>query len=268
MSINRFFSDAIGIKLHNHVWSWGVYDERNDTVFLKIHDQDRDADYKGWVLVYHPNWTPSPGHQERQRHLRMVQEGAKCFGVCRRTNRDFDTDTFLQIGKLDAEDGCTYAEIKGRVTVASVLRSKPASATSDIDDIAKGKLTTTEKATLVAARIGQGEFRLRVLRAWKNRCAVTGASVKQAIRASHIKAWKDSTNPERLDGHNGLPLIATLDSLFDAHLISFDTVGRIEISRSLTGEDRKRLGIAENLRLSRTPSKQQQIYLQQHEVVD
>src|SRR5262245_50580562 len=49
---------------------------------------------------------------------------------------------------------------------------------------------TTKKA-LIDARLGQGKFRARVLRAWGNCCSVTGSSIQPGIRASHIKAWRE-----------------------------------------------------------------------------
>lgn len=40
-------------------------------------------------------------------------------------------------------------------------------------------------------------------------------------QASHAKPWRTSSDQERLDPHNGLPLIATLGVLFDRGLIGF-----------------------------------------------
>jgi hypothetical protein len=41
------------------------------------------------------------------------------------------------------------------------------------------------------------------------------------LRASHIKPWRDATNPERLNGSNGLLLSPHIDHLFDQGYISF-----------------------------------------------
>jgi putative restriction endonuclease len=54
------------------------------------------------------------------------------------------------------------------------------------------------------------------------------------------------TNDERLDPHNGLPLVATIDALFDAGLISFDDDGRLICSDTLEPDERQRLGIRED----------------------
>lgn len=55
----------------------------------------------------------------------------------------------------------------------------------------------------------------------------------QVLRASHAKPWRHCSDSERLDPDNGLPLVATLDALFDAGLITFDAGGCMEISTHL-----------------------------------
>ena len=113
---------------------------------------------------------------------------------------------------------------------------------TDIDQ--QGSVDSTSKRTLVDARLGQGKFREKVLQSWGGCCAVTGAMVQAAIRASHIKAWRDSTNAERLDPDNGLPLIASLDALFDAGLFSFDESGKLLVSSAVNPAERLIFGIA------------------------
>jgi hypothetical protein len=88
----------------------------------------------------------------------------------------------------------------------------------------------TEYKQVILARRGQGRFRRELEQFWKGSCSVTGCSVSEALRASHIKPWRVSTNDERLDKNNGLLLNAMLDALFDKFLISFDDKGGIVIS--------------------------------------
>lgn len=108
----------------------------------------------------------------------------------------------------------------------------------DIEDILKKKIDSTTKETLVNARVGQGTFRSQVLQLWNDRCCVTGSTTIDAIRASHIKPWRDSTDKERLNPYNGLPLTASLDALFDAGLISFESSGTLIVSRLLSERER------------------------------
>ncbi|WP_198670257.1 HNH endonuclease [Dyella sp. C9] len=132
--------------------------------------------------------------------------------------------------------------------------------TQDVVDVCQSNRSATEKEQLVSARLGQGRFRQDVLSRWNSACAVTGSSTLQAIRASHCMPWRQSSDEERLDPANGLPLVATLDALFDAGLISFDSDGSILISPRL--ED---LTLAlEGLTLRRHPREDEQAYLAYH----
>lgn len=132
----------------------------------------------------------------------------------------------------------------------------------DVRGILQGEQTSTTKEQLVLARVGQGQFRKGVLTLWNDRCAVTGTTF--AVRASHIKPWRDCSDDERLDPNNGLPLVATLDALFDSYLISFDTDGRIILSSQLPEYERTFLGISSDMRFRTKPTIDTEQYLQMH----
>jgi len=127
------------------------------------------------------------------------------------------------------------------------------SLSADITLIIQSEAPPTEKQALVNARVGQGAFRAGVLELWNSRCCITGSRTLDAIRASHIKPWRDSTNAERLDPRNGLPLLATYDALFDRGLIAFDDAGGMLIARHISRDEQERLGLHE-LRLLQRPS--------------
>ena len=120
---------------------------------------------------------------------------------------------------------------------AQTLEQDPAgSVTADIATLVNDlTIHETERAALIAARVGQGAFRRNVLAI--NSCAVTSCSTTAALRASHIKPWYISTNLERLNPHNGLPLVASLDALFDLHLISFRDDGQMLVSPTIGSGD-------------------------------
>lgn len=105
-------------------------------------------------------------------------------------------------------------------------------------------VVSTEFDQVTKARLGQGKFRDDVLKMWGNRCAVTGLRQFELIRASHIKPWRESKNDERLDPHNGIPLVASLDALFDRFLITFDDDGILQISGQVHDSVVKHLGLA------------------------
>jgi len=84
----------------------------------------------------------------------------------------------------------------------------------------------TEKSQLIKARVGQGLFRSRVEEIEKG-CRVTNTENKLFLIASHIKPWKDASDEEKLDGHNGFLLSPHVDKLFDRGFISFEDNGSI-----------------------------------------
>lgn len=141
-------------------------------------------------------------------------------------------------------------------------------ANSSFDEVLRAGATedfqssTTERDALTQARIGQGPFRIALLKYWGS-CAVTGISEPTVLRASHIKPWRSSSNQERLDPFNGLLLAAHIDALFDVGLVSFEVDGQIRLSPLLAEEDLRLLGIQPTMRL-RHVAMEHQAYLQLH----
>ena len=107
-------------------------------------------------------------------------------------------------------------------------------------------LESTERRALVAARVGQGVFRSRLFAKWGG-CAATGYAQASMLVASHIKPWRLADNMERLDVHNGLLLVPSLDRAFDRAFVSFDGDGRILISAEL--ESPSELGVHSTIRI-------------------
>jgi len=134
---------------------------------------------------------------------------------------------------------------------------------NDIFKLWVGTVRTTERESMILTRIGQGAFRTAVLRCWDYRCAVTGVAALAAIRASHIKPWRASSKKERLDPCNGLPLIATLDSLFDSGHISFSNDGVMLISGDLSDSDAAALRL-DGLRLRSGLSPRTRVFMRYH----
>ena len=121
------------------------------------------------------------------------------------------------------------------------LRTKQVNAElpDDTADHAPG-LTTTEKAYIRNARLGQGQFPSDLLNAFGETCPVLGITNPELLVASHIKPWSACTNQERLDPENGILLSALIDRLFDRGLITFDSDGRIRTSPRLSPDDQAR----------------------------
>lgn len=154
--------------------------------------------------------------------------------------------------------------VKALASVGWSSRSGSRSALTDIAQAEENKEfdSDTEREAIVQARIGQGPFRIALLKYW-GACAVSSVSEPAVLRASHIKPWRDASNSERLDPGNGLLLAAHLDALFDAGLITFDAEGWIQLSSLLAPEDMLALGVLPTMRL-RHVTAQHQVYLEHH----
>lgn len=114
------------------------------------------------------------------------------------------------------------------------------------------EIQKTEAERIVKERVGQDIYREALMNYWGGACAVTGCTLKEALRASHAKPWKDCTSDaERLNVYNGFLLTANLDALFDKGYISFTDDGLIMLSSEFAfdGADMRGLGINSDMKL-------------------
>jgi hypothetical protein len=82
-------------------------------------------------------------------------------------------------------------------------------------------------------RDGAVAFRQSVLRAWNNRCAVSGINVSEVLEAAHIYPYLGAATN---DLRNAILLKSDLHKLFDAHLLSLqyvDTSLTVRVSNAL-----------------------------------
>lgn len=93
-----------------------------------------------------------------------------------------------------------------------------------------------------SARRGQGLFKQRV-RQVERRCRIAGVERIEHLRASHCKPWRDSSDPERLDGENGLLLTPSIDHLFDRGFIAFEGDGRLLVAPVAHWASLERMGV-------------------------
>ncbi len=276
MKISDFFTNVLGANLRNKRWSWGAVDPVTNRVFLRVWEDGIDTQKQriGILDIEDRQRYPSPGFSERREQLDLIQRGYDSFGVvCKAVNpnaekreiKSFDQTTLLRFGSLVKEGKRLYLEIERDIPVSDVERPRTAEGTlsNDLKYLIRQNKDTTTKEDLINARLGQGIFRKQVLKFWSNRCAVTNSETLDAIRASHIKPWRSSTNEERLDPNNGIPLIASLDALFDAGLISFDESGKLLVSSMLKDMERQIFGVNDTS-LIRRPTKKTAEYLTYH----
>ena len=79
-------------------------------------------------------------------------------------------------------------------------------------------------------RVGQSIFRMALLSAYQNKCAITGTAVEVCLEAAHISAFSETVSHEI---SNGLLLRRDIHALFDSRLLSVDNENRIRLSKRL-----------------------------------
>ena len=113
----------------------------------------------------------------------------------------------------------------------------------------RGDLALRDKRQLIAARRGQGVFRLNV-ESIEKLCRVTGVPDRRHLRASHIKPCTDcASDAERLDVYNDLLLAPHLDAAFDRGFITVSDDGVVIVPSELDDDECRVLGLDESLRV-------------------
>lgn len=147
--------------------------------------------------------------------------------------------------------------------LAVLLGQETSELEDDLDEIRRSASDKTAAKRLVEARLGQGKYRSDLIAIWGS-CSITGCANGALLRASHIKPWRSSTDDERLDPHNGLLLVASLDAAFDRGLISFSSDGEVLVGSNLCSGDALAIGLRAGMSLRKPLSEQAKAYLLHH----
>ena len=133
-------------------------------------------------------------------------------------------------------------DCEGRQRQAIVFRLDPVNSShgsgsseeeNSIDEaIANADAGGTAKELVVQIRTKQRLFRNRLIGVEKG-CRLTKIEDLRFLLASHIKPWADSSDEERVDGHNGLLLAPHADLLFDRGWISFRGNGELLVASNM-----------------------------------
>ncbi len=132
-------------------------------------------------------------------------------------------------------------------------------------DIQENKnLSAKKKESLIQARIGQGEYRSKLLEECPF-CPFTMVNDERLLIASHIKPWSKSDDKEKIDPKNGFMFTPTYDKLFDKGFITFDVDGLLIVSPWLSPMNQKRLGIYTGKKIPNLPLDGKRLkYLEYH----
>ena len=272
-TINEFLLYTLNLGLSNRTWSWDAYGD--DVVVLKLWKKLRETLPDGTERI--EVWAPPPwkkpataARRERRKNIDRLKAGGATYAVLRsgdgshdRDSWDYERDGLYKLGHVIVDtDDHEYAIVEGWVSVDEFL-TRGSALEIDLADIAARYADhPTTREALVAARLGQGRYRANLLALWDDRCAVTGIPINALLRASHARPWRDSDDEQRLDPENGLPLVANLDSLFDAGLIAFTATGDMMVSSHIPPAYHAALGLPARLR--KRPTSNQARHLKYH----
>ena len=107
------------------------------------------------------------------------------------------------------------------------------------DSVGKRELLVDEVEIKNSGRRGtprSGNFRKKVLKAYRRKCAITGSEILESLTAAHIDPFENSPPELRHndDVSNGILLREDIHKLFDKHLIAINPEGmRIVVSESI-----------------------------------
>jgi hypothetical protein len=139
----------------------------------------------------------------------------------------------------------------------------PYTVEKEVEDIVGSDVNTDEKKQLLRARVGQGEYRIKLLSECPF-CPITLVSDDRLLIASHIKPWAVSDEFEKTDPKNGFMLTPTFDRLFDRGFLSFTDDKRTILSPFLSNMTYSKLGISDNKLISHLPVDGREEYLKYH----
>lgn len=131
------------------------------------------------------------------------------------------------------------------------------------EDLVNKVENEVEKLNLSKARVGQGEYRRKLLDLCPF-CPITLISDDRLLIASHIKPWAMSNEFEKTDPKNGFMLTPTFDFLFDRGFMSFTNDQKTILSPFLSNMTYSKIGISDNKTFPHLPVDGREEYLEFH----
>ena len=169
--------------------------------------------------------------------------------------------TYISVIKIVDENGKLFyyfrlfADYFGEVEHPYIIKKE--------EEAIENLTNETEKLTLTKARIGQGEYRRKLLELCPF-CPITLVSDDRLLIASHIKPWASSNDFEKKDPKNGFMLTPTFDFLFERGFLSFTDDKKTILSPFLSNMTYSKIGISDNKIIQHLPIEGRENYLEYH----
>ncbi len=190
-----------------------------------------------------------------------VKSSDKAYGLIRELS--LPNITYISVIKLvDSQSGDLYyyfrlfADYFGEIEHPYLFEKEKEQIEEKVED-------KVERVQLYKARIGQGEYRKKLLEMCPF-CPITMISDDRLLIASHIKPWVESDEKEKIDPFNGLMLTPTFDRLFDRGFMSFTDDKKLILSPFLSNMTYSKLGISDSKTYSLLPIEGREEYMEYH----
>lgn len=185
---------------------------------------DEPKDHDGWLVPV--EWTLLTAPFKPKWHFPQIRPLLpELYAPLGRDGNGYEGRYLTKIG---ADLGHLLLVLANEIDIQRNVDERRNEVLDDIEEesIKRQQFPKTEKEQLIKARRGQGRFRAEVQKIERH-CRLTRVEDHSLLIASHIKAWRESSNEEKMDGNNGLLLSAHVDRLFDRGWISFSDSGAV-----------------------------------------
>lgn len=175
----------------------------------------------------------------------LLEEYIKKIGFIRIENKNQVESEKERAKKIDEY----YESLKiQRTTVSYQLDQESLEFIEKIESGLENIERINEREALIKQRLTQGLFREKLLKR-ECKCKICGIKDEVFLIASHIKPWTESDNREKIDVNNGFLFCPNHDKLFDKGYISFESTGKIKISKRFTDDDIKKFNLSQEIKI-------------------
>lgn len=173
--------------------------------------------------------------------------------------------SYLSILKIKSKAGIIYYYCRLFLTYKpDIIKYETPAEKAENDSINNKNLSPKQRTSLIQSRIGQGQYRERLLEECPF-CPFTLVNDERLLIASHIKPWAKSSDKEKVDPKNGFILTPTFDKLFDQGFITFSPSKLLIVSPWISPMNQKRLGIYNGKYIDKLPlDSKREVYMKYH----